>query len=100
MENKLEKLIKKIDDKISKKGYLEIGYVNELRRLVKTITKDEEEADKLVYEAEDYLSKNYECIDDDLSSYTYSKELHFENVDDFYKYFKISEKSLMKRYKF
>lgn len=99
MKNKLEQLKEKCDKIITKKGYLELGYKNEVRIEAEKISDNEEEIHKLVLDCEDYLQENYNCIDDDLSGYVYFKKLHFEDVEEFYKYFNISEKQLNKRYK-
>lgn len=96
--NNLEKLIKKCDDIISKKGYLEIGYIHEVGREAEKLTNNEDEVHQLILDCEYYLEKNYNYIQDDISGYIYSKELSFNNVEEFYKYFKISEKKLEKRY--
>lgn len=96
--NNLEKLIEKCNNIISKKGYLEIGYINEVGREAEKLSNSEDEIHSLILDCEDYLEKHYNYIDDDLSGYIYSKELNFENIEEFYKYFKISEKKLEKRY--
>lgn len=97
MDN-LEKLIKKCNNIISKKGYLEIGYINQVNREAEKLSDNDDEIHKLVLDCENYLEENYNYIDDDLSGYIFSKELNFENIEEFYKYFKISEKKLEKRY--
>lgn len=98
MENKLKKIIEKCETIISKKGYLELGYKNEVRIEAEKLSDNDDEIHKLVLNCEDYLEEYYNCIDDDLSGYIFSKELSFENIEEFYKYFKISEKKLEKRY--
>ena len=97
--NNLEKLIKKCDDIISKKGYLEIGYIHEINREAEKLSDNEDEVHQLVLDCEEYLQENYNYIQDDMSGYIYSKELSFNNVEEFYKHFNISEKQLNKRYK-
>lgn len=99
MNNNLKKLIEKCNSIILKKGYLELGYINEVRIEAERISNNEEEISKLILDAEDYLQENYNCIDDDLSGYVYSKNLNFEDIDEFFKHFNISEKKLKKRYK-
>lgn len=97
--NSLEKLIKKCDDIISKKGYLEIGYIHEVGREAKKLSDNEDEVHQLVLNCEEYLQENYNCIDDDLSGYVYSKELSFNDIEEFYNHFNILEEQLNKRYK-
>lgn len=101
MDNKkFEKLKIKFEKIINKKGYLEVGLNNELMKEVnKIIDVNSEEGDELYTKCEDYLYDNYNCVADDISGYLYSKELYFEEVEDFWKHFNISEKQLDKRYK-
>lgn len=100
MENKLKNLIQNCNELISQKGYLELGHINDVRIEAEKIADNEDEISNLVLDCEDYLQDNYNCIDDALSGYVYSKELNFKDIEEFYNYFDITEEEIQEKYKF
>ena len=103
-ENK--EYVKSIDDEIGAlskplnlEDDLELGYINEVNIESEKLFGNEDEVHQLILDCEDYLQENYNCIDDDLSGYVYSKELSFNDIEEFYNHFNILEEQLNKRYK-